>query len=180
MTTSTDQRLMLEEVTRGAGLRRRHLFLYVTVMVLSIGLRSQDRSPRNVRSKDPPVTAVTGESWLNHLHRSLGETSMGKTWHLGPGARELEAGVQSGRPPSPANVGVHSVTVHGSDLYRLNCQGCHGESGEGAPPEISSLIDPVRSTSVILVSARMKKIGMDISRHEAAEMARQSNDALLN
>ena len=104
---------------------------------------------------------------------------MGKTWHLGPGARELEAGVQSGRPPSPANVGVHSVTVHGSDLYRLNCQGCHGESGEGAPPEINSLINPVRATAVDAVIDRLKSTGAEIGRAEATKMAQQSRDALL-
>lgn len=36
------------------------------------------------RTTDIPVTAVAGESWLNHLHRSFGDTSMGKTGHLGP------------------------------------------------------------------------------------------------
>ena len=72
-----------------------------------------------------------------------------------------------------------SVTLHGSDLYRLNCQGCHGESGQGAPPEINSVINPVRATSVALVMARMKTAGMDISRADAVKLAQQSNAALL-
>ena len=71
-------------------------------------------------------------------------------------------------------------TLHGADLYRLNCQGCHGEEGLGDPPEINSVIDPVRSTSVSLIVARMKKSGMDMSSAAAAEMARQSQSALLD
>ena len=72
------------------------------------------------------------------------------------------------------------VTLHGSDLYRLNCQGCHGESGLGAPPEINSVINPVRATSVSLVVARMKERGMDISYTDASKLAQQSKAALSN
>lgn len=170
---------MLVKAPRGAEMKQRHLMWYVTVLVLSIGLTSQDRGSRNVRSKDPPVTAVTGESWLNHLHRSFAETSMGKTWHLGPASAELDTGVQTVRPSSLVNFKMYSVTVNGSDLYRLNCQGCHGESGEGAPPEINSVINPVRATSVDAVIERMKSTGAEISHAEARKMAQQSRNALL-
>lgn len=125
------------------------------------------------------MTAITGESWLNHLHRSFAETSMGKTWHLGPAAAELDPGVQTAQPPSLVNFGMFRVTVRGSDLYRLNCQGCHGESGEGAPPEINSVINPVRATSVDAVIERMKSTGAEISHAEARKMAQQSRNALL-
>ncbi len=70
-------------------------------------------------------------------------------------------------------------TLRGADLYRLNCQGCHGEHGLGAPPEIGSLIDPVRATSVALVTQRMKMTGMALSRRETAELVNQSRSALL-
>jgi mono/diheme cytochrome c family protein len=50
----------------------------------------------------------------------------------------------------------------------------------GAPPEINSVIDPVRATSAALTVARMKKSGMDMSASAAAEMARQSQSALLD
>ncbi len=69
--------------------------------------------------------------------------------------------------------------LRGSDLYRLNCQGCHGESGLGAPPEIGSVIDPVRATSTVLVAERMKKVGMVMSYRQTAELVSQSRDALL-
>jgi len=131
-------------------------------------------------SKSPSaVTPTSGESWIHHLHRSFGDTSMGKTGRLGPpppASGEDAAGWQMGLLPasSPEN-----ITLHGADLYRLNCQGCHGEAGLGAPPEIHSVIDPVRATSVPLILARMKKSGMDMSSGAAAELARQSQNALL-
>jgi mono/diheme cytochrome c family protein len=134
-------------------------------------------SQKEVSGRQAPVTAVTGESWLVHLNRPFNQTSMGKTGRLGPpatgedGARWLPASSSSATP--------QTVTLHGSDLYRLNCQGCHGESGQGAPPEINSVISPVRATSVALVMERMKATGMDISRADAANLARQANAALL-
>ena len=70
--------------------------------------------------------------------------------------------------------------MRGADLYRLNCQGCHGESGLGAPPEINSVINPVRATSVPLVLARMKNAGMEMSYADAAKLAQQSKAALLD
>src|SRR5215475_7688232 len=97
----------------------------------------------DTRADAQPVTTVTGESWLNHLHRSFGDTSMGKTGRLGPPPGDGEA--QSARwrlgllSPSKG-----SSSLQGQDLYRLNCQSCHGEAGQGAPSEIRSVIDPVR------------------------------------
>ena len=125
------------------------------------------------------VTTVEGESWLNHLHRTFDETSMGKTGRLGPPATtpgEVPAHWQLGLSPGFA---TQTVALHGRDLYRLNCQGCHEESGLGAPPEINSVIDPVRATSVAIIMERNKKIGMDMSRSAAAELAKQSRTSLL-
>src|SRR5271157_277727 len=131
------------------------------------------------RSNDVPVTVVAGESWLSHLNRPFNETSMGKTGHLGPpppAPGEETAHWQLGLSPG---VTSQTVTLHGVDLYRLNCQGCHGESGLGAPPEINSVINPVRATSVALIMERMKTVGMDIRRADAVQLAKQSNTALL-
>jgi mono/diheme cytochrome c family protein len=81
---------------------------------------------------------VEGESWLVHLHRSFDETSMGKS-----------SGVYGPAPPTPSEWPLplpalqlsdkftgQSTTLYGSDLYRFKCQGCHGASGTGAPPEL--------------------------------------------
>ena len=134
---------------------------------------------RNHRSRNFGPTAVAGESWLNHLGRAFDETSMGKTGRLGPPSATPEAEFarwQMGLAPEPAN---ETVILHGSDLYRMNCRGCHGEDGMGAPPEINSVINPVRATSVAAVMERMKTAGMDISRADAAKLAQQSKGLLL-
>ena len=139
------------------------------------GILSQRANGNNSIS----VTATSGESWLAHLNRRFNETSMGKTGRLGPPAPAPGEVSLASRPEPPASTASQIVTLHGSDLYRLNCRGCHGEAGQGAPPEINSVINPVRATSVALVMERMKKAGVDISRTEAAKLAQQSNAALL-
>ena len=149
------------------------LFLWVIVLVTMASSADQTTSGNKAG-----VTSVTGESWLVHLNRPLSETSMGKTGHLGPPAPA--PGEQATRSlPSAISVTSQSVTLHGSDLYRMNCQGCHGESGQGTPPEINSVINPVRATSVRLVMERMKATGMDISQADAVKLAQQANVSLL-
>ena len=132
-----------------------------------------------VGSNDIAVTAVTGETWLTHLNRPYGQTSMGKTGRLGPPAPAPGEDAPRWHPELSTSSAAQVVTLHGFDLYRLNCEGCHGESGQGAPPEINSVINPVRATSVALVMERMKTAGMDISHADAAKLAQQSNTALL-
>jgi mono/diheme cytochrome c family protein len=148
--------------------RRRIL---VSVLALTSSLWAQTSKGTSA------VSAVEGESWLSHLHRSFAETSMGKTGRLGP-ALPVES--SSGVLMQANIVDKTSVPLHGADLYRFNCRGCHGESGQGAPPEINSVINPVRSGSAALVMERMKKVGMSMSRAEANKLARQSQDALLD
>jgi mono/diheme cytochrome c family protein len=134
---------------------------------------------QTVGNKDIPVTAVAGESWLNHLHRSFNDTSMGKTGRLGPPAPMAGEGSASWQLRLSLDFATKTATLHGSDVYRLNCRGCHEESGLGAPPEINSTIDPVRATSVAVIMGRMKKAGVDMSRANATVLAKQSNTALL-
>ena len=124
--------------------------------------------------REVAVTGVAGRSWLNQLNRDFAETSMGKTGHLGP-AVEDSSRWQMGLSTSATD----AVSLRGADLYRLNCQSCHGEKGQGAPPEINSVINPVRATSVAMVAERMKATGMNMSHVEMVKMAEQSKDALL-
>lgn len=118
-------------------------------------------------------TPTTGPSWLEQLHRNMGDTSMGRSsWELGPGSADSESHIQLGPLPP-------TFTLTGEDLYRLKCRACHGPEGQGAPPEINAIINPVRSTSAALIIERMKKAGGDISRKDASGMASQSHGALL-
>jgi len=127
------------------------------------------------------VTPVEGASWLEQRHRSFGLTSMGKSSGVyGPGASTPG----DEHPTRPALQLSNKFTgqtsrLYGADLYRLKCQACHGASGAGAPPEINSVIDPVRATSAKMYIDRMKKVGMDVSSKDAAALAKQATDTML-
>src|ERR1700692_2984776 len=160
-------------VSRPAKKNWLHLTILLAVIVLASSLLGQ------TGTRDISVTAVKGESWIRHVGRSFGETSMGKTWNLGP------APPDPGNEPPPWQLNLSPgfptpiVTLHGSDLYRMTCQGCHKESGQGAPPEINSVIDPVRATSVAVTTARRKASGREMSSAEIAVMAKESKAMLL-
>jgi mono/diheme cytochrome c family protein len=146
----------------------------VVMLVLASSLFAQTAGNQATK-----VTAVAGESWLSHLHRTFDETSMGKTGRLGPAELESQ-GQSSGRlEPVSSRPAGQTVTLHGVDLYRMNCRGCHGEAGLGAPPEINSVINPVRAGSTALVMERMKKTGMSMSYAEASTLAKQSQNAVI-
>src|SRR6202030_2661993 len=147
---------------------------FVVLFVLVSSLLAQTNA-----TKHTSVTAVEGESWISHLHKRFGETSMGRTSALGPAPSSSEKEA----PPWQLNLSpgfpVSPVTLHGSDLFRLNCRGCHKESGRGAPPEINSVIDPVRATSVAVITAEMKAAGREMSQSEIAAMAKEAKVMLL-
>jgi len=134
---------------------------------------------QTVRPKDVTVTDVAGESWLKHLHRSFDETSMGRTWDIGPYVPIPREASSPGQTELMPGFATSAVNLHGSDLYRLNCLGCHGASGAGVPPEINSVINPVRATSVTVIMERTKKTGQDMTRAEAAALAKQADVLLL-
>jgi mono/diheme cytochrome c family protein len=133
-----------------------------------------------VGNRETPVTAVKGESWISHLHKRFSDTSMGKTYHAGPVAPMPGDKPSSAQEKLSLDFAARTMEFHGADIYRLNCRGCHEESGHGTPPEINSVIDPVRATSAEVIIARMKKAGMNMSRANATLLAKQSNTALLD
>src|SRR5262249_28826642 len=155
-------------------------YLVATAVFASCSLAAQvSTRVAPTESTDAPVTSVTGESWLNHLHRPFDETSMGKTDTLGPRSADPSEEASDWALRLSIDSTTRDVSLRGSDLYRLNCQACHRDSGQGAPPEINSIIDPVRATSTTLVMARMKNGGMSMNRAAVAELAKQSEHALL-
>ena len=150
------------------------LMSVAAVLVLAGSLLAQTAGNR-----DPAITAVGGESWIRHLNRPFAETSMGKTWDLGPapdGPGEEAAPWQLKLSPGYA---TQVLTLRGSDLYRLNCRGCHGEFGQGAPPEINSVTGPVQATSVAATMERMEKSGREMSPSDVNAMAKESKIILL-
>ena len=147
--------------------------MVVVIFTGAASLHGQATSPEDVA-----VTAVAGESWIRHLHTTFNDTRMGRTWNLGPAP--ASAGNQAAASQLKLSPGytAHPVTLHGSDLFRLNCRGCHGERGLGAPPEINSVTGPVAATSPATTMERMKKAGRDMSQSDANAIAKDSK-ALL-
>lgn len=144
----------------------------------------------------PQVTAVAGPSWLAHLGLSVSETRLG---HMGgsasqPGVRGDEPELASrlagpgkglrsalrralsafGRSRDRNDLLDERFRLSGADLYRLDCRSCHGPTGEGAPPEIPSLLGPVRATSAAATLDRMKARGTPIDADMAKELASQA------
>ena len=104
--------------------------------------------------QDSSVTPVSGPSWLTHLGLTLDRTT------LGQGAGRY--GPSPDRPPAPRTevLGVRGkIELTGADLYRLNCQSCHRETGTGGPMEVASLLGAVRGASLAVVRQRLQAAG---------------------
>jgi mono/diheme cytochrome c family protein len=144
------------------------------VLVLAGSLLAQTAGNR-----DPAITAAEGESWIRHLNRSFAETSMGKTWDLGPAPDGPWKDAELWQLKLSPGYATQVLTLRGSDVYRLNCRGCHGEFGQGAPPEINSVTGPVQATSVAATMERMKKSGREMNRSDVNAMAKESKIILL-
>jgi mono/diheme cytochrome c family protein len=145
-----------------------------SMLMLASSLLGQSAGTRDIS-----VTAVEGESWIRHLNRSFNETSMGKTWDLGPAPSEPGEFVPAWQLQLSQEYKAQVITLHGADLYRLSCRGCHGESGRGVPPEINSIIGPVQATSVAATLQLLKKAGRDVSPSDVAALSRDSKTQLL-
>jgi cytochrome c5 len=152
-----------------------HLTTLLAVFLLAPSLLSQTSENKGIS-----VTAVEGESWIRLLHnKPFGETSMGKTGDLGPAPPRPGEEAHPWQLDLSPGYTARPITLHGSDLYRLSCQGCHGDLGHGAPPEINSIIGPVQATSVAGTIERMKKAGREMSRSDVTTVAKESKVLLL-
>ena len=185
---SRKQRHERDELKADISMLRKVLLFasFITIVVLcqAAGMRSASDAPSSPRAQHPTpvklgsvqVTPVQGPSWLVHLGRRLGESSMGWTGMWGPSPIQEEGA-------APFNLTLpleSSMSITGADIFRLSCRACHGERGEGVPPEINSMVDPVRATSPELILERMKKSGAPVSLDLARQLASQSKTLLLN
>jgi mono/diheme cytochrome c family protein len=68
--------------------------------------------------------------------------------------------------------------VSGADLYRLNCQACHRDEGTGAPPDVKSLLDLVRGSSLELVRRQLSGNGKTANPAAAQALAAAARQAL--
>jgi mono/diheme cytochrome c family protein len=137
------------------------------------------------KAGDYPISFTQGPSWLKHLGLTVSQTRMGQAG----GTDSLLASTHdkpqltAGTPTPPVNLNsimqrflatIHAgskpaseildekFAVAGSDLYRWNCQGCHGPEGKGVLPEINSVLGPVQGTSPALTRKRMEARGLDV------------------
>jgi mono/diheme cytochrome c family protein len=142
------------------------------------------------------VTPVAGESWIKHLGVSVEDTRMGQMGGSSPppetprqepsleagGGDRLGTSIRRFFELSPDEGASRPLeepfVITGADLYRLNCQSCHGPNGEGAPPEINSLRGPVEGTSPSLILRRMRERGTPIDEDYAKELAAQTEKPL--
>ncbi len=136
------------------------------------------------RSEDAAavVTPVVGPSWIKHLGLPNSRaTAMGRTGGSipAPASQREEPNlllrIDRRRSSELLN---ETFVLTGADLYRLNCQSCHGSDGRGSPPEIKALLDPVRGASPTLVQQRMKAMGRPIDQKFAEELAADAEAAL--
>jgi len=150
----------------------------------------------------PPVTAVEGPSWLAHLgiSNSMGRLggavaspeSTGEATDIGGNAgggstssaigmartmRKIYSAFRANRA-DVAPLTREEFTISGSDLYRLNCQACHGPNGEGSPPTVSSLVGPVQRSSAAFERQWMANIGTPVSDELASRLAASADSAL--
>jgi len=102
------------------------------------------------------ATPVQGPSTLHHLGLTIEQSSLGWNGQWSPPPSMVPSGsdasVRSEPPGGP-------FVVSGADLYRISCRACHRADGTGAPPEINSILGPVRAASVAWMTARMKGLG---------------------
>jgi mono/diheme cytochrome c family protein len=107
------------------------------------------------------ITPVSGPSWIGRLGLSLDRTALGQVGGTTPAP---ETGRREPRDLSGffGRSSTSPFLLAGADLYRLNCRACHGPDGLGSPPEITSLLDPVRGTSAELLTRRLEAGGRPV------------------
>jgi mono/diheme cytochrome c family protein len=135
--------------------------------------------------REYPIPSGQGPSCIKHLGLTVSQTRMGQMGATGALSANPQGNPQppSGDPPGPANLNSviqrvlstfrsspekagaimnEKFPVSGADLYRWNCQSCHGSDGQGAPPEINSVLGPVQGTSPAMSRKRMEARGLDV------------------
>jgi mono/diheme cytochrome c family protein len=127
-------------------------------------------------SADVDVTPVEGPSLLTRLRLSRQQSALGNMAAIGvrPSSDTSSAWGTSSVPESLRR----PFTLSGADLYRLNCQSCHNVEGIGLPPEIRSLIDPVRATSPLVIKEQMAKRGLTLDPATIKQMTSQAEASL--
>ena len=136
-------------------------------------------------AREYPIPSGQGPSWLKHLGLAVSQTRIGQMGGTGtpPANSHVNPQPPSGDPSGTANLNStiqrflstfrsnpeksgailnEEFPASGADLYRWNCQACHGPDGQGAAPEINSVLGPVQGTSPVMTRKRMEARGLDV------------------
>jgi mono/diheme cytochrome c family protein len=156
--------------------RRASLACALLMLFGAVACHSQASAPEST-----DVSPVSGQSLLARLGLTVDSSQLGRVGGMD------EAPATGRREPLPEPPGVwrrllrpfsqstdateEPFTLAGEDLYRLNCQSCHGPDGAGAPPEINSLLDPIQGTSAALLKSRLEAAGRPIDEAFIQEIA---------
>ena len=167
---------------------RRPWFVLIAGLIVGTGLAGVGGGSTNAqgapqtKTQEPLVTPVAGPSWLNRLGLTYRDSSLGRgARKYGPPPTQPPYGPPTTQRPSqpsaaPLAVG-RPVALSGADLYRLNCQSCHGTEGTGTPPEIKSVLGLVQGSSLELVRQHLQQQGTASTRSAAqAEATRVKTD----
>ncbi len=138
-------------------------------------------SPASV--PESPIPSNQGPSWVKHLGLTISQTHMGQVGGTAPAPVSSHEKPSTGGATPPLTLNAilqrflttfrsspeqastilnQEFTASGADLYRWNCQSCHGVDGQGTAPEINSVIGPVQGTSPIMTRKRMEARGLDV------------------
>lgn len=130
----------------------------------------------------PRVTPVSGASWMEVRGTSMERSAMGRAGRSAPQLPDVTylptSELRRLELPDPPAL-TEDFTLTGADLYRLSCRSCHTAAGTGNPPEIRSLIDPIRATSVELTLQQMEARGRSIPPELAETLAAQARTTLI-
>ena len=145
--------------------------------------QAQAKAGQSTERRLPRVTPTTGASWLEVRGTSMEVSAMGREGHSSNQIPDWVAThaqselIRSVRPDPPDLTEVFTLT--GADIFRLSCRSCHAADGSGSPPEVKSLIDPIRATSARLQMERMEALGRPIPRAMADTLASQAKQKFL-
>jgi mono/diheme cytochrome c family protein len=130
---------------------------------------------------DQAVSSLWGPSWLKHLGLTVAKTHMGQMGGSLPvtandsasakrdsaASSDLKSAMHRflttyrSNPEQAAGILNEKFHATGADLYRWNCQACHGPEGKGFDPEINSVVGPVQGTSAKMAKDRMIARGIE-------------------
>jgi mono/diheme cytochrome c family protein len=155
----------------------RPILVLIIAVAAVISCNRAAPKPSDSPSASSSVTPVKGPSWLQHLRIAIPET------HLGQMGGTATAPETARREPQlaehqMAQALAETFELTGADVYRIDCRSCHGPEGDGAPPEIRSLIGPAQGTSPALIERRMEQRGAPISEAMAAQLASQAEQTI--